>query len=373
MSLQKVEQVVLGQTKWVPADRGQLATTGVVIILSTVMLMTGCASNPTQKPAPVVERTKPLGRVERPTSVTPVAASSGSQVGKPSVVAPVKPVTAAKPDDRALTYTVKKGDTLYSIALENGQDYREVAEWNQLEDVNLIKVDQVLRLTPPDGTVAVVSKPLKGDSPLESQAIPEVKSFPKAVKLPFSNQSLASIAQLSEGPVQNKIDAKQQQGGVSATPAVVGKATTDNKPTDGSKAEVKNADKAALQGEEELADWVWPSAGKMIAPFSEGSKGLDIGGKQGQPVLAAHNGKVVYAGTGLRGYGKLIIIKHNKAFLSAYAHNNQILVKEGDTVKKGDKIAEMGNSDAEQVKLHFEIRRFGKPVDPTRYITAERP
>jgi lipoprotein NlpD len=117
-------------------------------------------------------------------------------------------------------------------------------------------------------------------------------------------------------------------------------------------------------------DWGWPAKGKIVAGFSEATslKGIDIAGSAGQPVTASAGGKVVYAGSGLRGYGKLIIIKHNDAYLSAYAHNRDILVKEGQQVVKGQKIAEMGNTDADQVKLHFEIRRQGKPVDPLRYL-----
>lgn len=115
--------------------------------------------------------------------------------------------------------------------------------------------------------------------------------------------------------------------------------------------------------------WIWPANGKVLGQFSEsGSKGIDIGGKAGDPVIAAGDGKVVYSGTGLRGYGMLIIVKHNATFLSAYAHNQKLLVKEGQTVSKGQKIAEMGNSDADQVKLHFEVRRQGKPVDPLKYL-----
>ena len=122
--------------------------------------------------------------------------------------------------------------------------------------------------------------------------------------------------------------------------------------------------------DDEDLDWAWPSKGKIIASFNESAslKGLDISGKAGQPVLASAPGKVVYSGSGLRGYGKLVIIKHNKTFLSAYAHNSQILVREGQTVTKGQRIAEMGDSDADQVKLHFEIRRMGKPVDPLKYL-----
>ena len=117
-------------------------------------------------------------------------------------------------------------------------------------------------------------------------------------------------------------------------------------------------------------DWTWPAKGKVVTGFSDTAnlKGIDIAGKAGDPVYASAAGKVVYAGSGLRGYGKLIIIKHNKTYLSAYAHNREILVKEGQQVAQGQKIAEMGNTDTDQVKLHFEIRRLGKPMDPARYL-----
>ena len=115
--------------------------------------------------------------------------------------------------------------------------------------------------------------------------------------------------------------------------------------------------------------WIWPASGKTVGTYGEsGNKGVDIAGKTGDPVLAAADGKVVYSGTGLRGYGKLVILKHNATYLSAYAHNQTILVKEGQSVTKGQKIAEMGNSDTDQVKLHFEVRRQGKPVDPLKYL-----
>jgi lipoprotein NlpD len=135
-------------------------------------------------------------------------------------------------------------------------------------------------------------------------------------------------------------------------------------------AKAEPARSATEPSNDDRLDWAWPAKGKLVGTYSETAnlKGIDIAGKAGEPVLASATGKVVYAGTGLRGYGKLIIIKHNNTFLSAYAHNREILVKEGQQVTKGQKIAEMGNSDADQVKLHFEIRRLGKPMDPARYL-----
>jgi lipoprotein NlpD len=125
---------------------------------------------------------------------------------------------------------------------------------------------------------------------------------------------------------------------------------------------------SASSGDEDIA-WIWPAHGTLIAGFDDAkNKGFDIGGKAGDAVLAAADGRVVYAGAGLRGYGNLIILKHNNTYLTAYAHNQTLLVKEDQSVQKGQKIAEMGNSDADRVKLHFEIRRQGKPVDPARYL-----
>lgn len=329
-------------------------TAGVV----STLLLAACATEPARSPAPIVDRTR----------------SANAPIAKP---APVQTTNVAKAspviDTRGKSYTVKPGDTLYSIALENGLDYKEIAAWNQLADANLIKVDQVLRLTDPadeassvgdssgvvirplrpDGGAPATTSPVKPDAPVALATV----SYPKALKLSYSTDA-ATVARQAEGPAQGAAQAKPTE----AKPVEKPEAKPDAKPADS-----KPLNPAT--GEEEIA-WSWPTVGKVIASFSDSSKGLDIGGKLGQPVLAAGAGKIVYAGTGLRGYGKLVIIKHNKTYLSAYAHNNQLLVKEGDNVRKGDKIAEMGNSDAEQIKLHFEIRRFGKPVDPTKYLTA---
>jgi lipoprotein NlpD len=133
---------------------------------------------------------------------------------------------------------------------------------------------------------------------------------------------------------------------------------------------VAPAPPASSAGDDDVA-WIWPTNGAVIAGFDEAkNKGLDIAGKLGDPVLAAGDGRVVYAGAGLRGYGNLVILKHNNTYLTAYAHNQTLLVKEDQTVRKGQKIAEIGQSDADRVKLHFEIRRQGKPVDPSRYLPS---
>jgi lipoprotein NlpD len=222
-------------------------------------------------------------------------------------------------------YTVKPGDTLIRIGLESGQSHKDITRWNTLENPDRIEVGQVLRVAPPTGSDAVVvGKPVANSN---------VVSTPIAAGLPAKATSAPSSA---------------------PTPPPV---TT---------AAAKSAG-----GDDDLG-WIWPGKGHVIAGFDEvKNKGLDIGGNAGDPVVAAAEGKVVYAGSGLRGYGNLIILKHNNTYLTAYAHNKSLLVKEDQTVKKGQKIAEMGDSDADRVKLHFEVRRQGKPVDPAKYLPAQ--
>lgn len=293
---------------------------GAVLAASVLtLLISGCAS--TKSSAPVVERAS---------------------------VPPKTPAKIRKDGDwRPQTYTVQKGDTLYGIALEHGFDYKEVAEWNGIVSPYIIRIGQQLKFNTSPQTVVVT--PLKaGPAPETRQAggEPLLMTQPKAVKHPYAEQA-------------EKVSTAKAESQDKSAPA-----------------ELPAEKKEGLQAEDdEQVGWHWPTAGKVIASFNEASssgKGLDIGGKSGQPVLAAGPGKVVYSGSGLRGYGKLVIIKHNKTYLSAYAHNRQILVKEGQAVAKGQKIAEMGDSDADQVKLHFEIRRFGKPVDPMKYLPSDK-
>ena len=213
-------------------------------------------------------------------------------------------------------YTVKPGDTLIRIGLESGQSWKDVARWNNLENANLIEVGQVLRVVPPVASVAV------------------------------SDSGGIVVRPVADAPV--------------APPVPAAPTPTTPKP----------ATPAASAGEDDVA-FIWPSSGTLLAGFDEArNKGYDISGKAGDPVVAAADGRVVYAGAGLRGYGNLIILKHNNTFLTAYAHNQALLVKEDQAVRKGQKIAEMGSTDADRVKLHFEIRRQGKPVDPVRYLPS---
>lgn len=297
------------------------------------LLLASCA---TEYRAPVIERA-PATRKAMPPA--------------PAKKAPAQ----AEKDWRPDTYTVKKGDTLYSIGLEFGFDHKEIAAWNNIPPPYTIYVGQQLKLKEPAAVSSQAAAPASEAvvvTPLNSAAAPAAKSIdepplltePKALKEPYSVQAMA------EPP---------------APPASAKPAATAPSPA-------APAEKPAAAADDESLEWAWPVNGKLLAGFNDASsaKGVDIGGAMGQPVYAAASGKVVYSGTGLRGYGKLIIIKHNKTYLSAYAHNSQLLVKEGQVVSKGQKIAEMGNSDTDQVKLHFEIRKLGKPVDPTKYLPA---
>lgn len=245
----------------------------------------------------------------------------------------VKPAPGFENAGKPGYYTVKPGDTLIRIGLETGQSHKDISRWNALENPNKIEVGQVLRVVPPTG----------GDS---ATAV--------AVAKPVANSTATST---SIAPAAS----------ASASPA----ATTASAPKAASAATVVAAPVAATGTDDDLG-WIWPAKGPVLAEFDEvKNKGLDIGGAAGDAVLASADGKVVYAGEGLRGYGKLIILKHNNTFLTAYAHNQSLLVKEDQSVKKGQKIAEMGNSDADRVKLHFEVRRQGKPVDPSKYLPAK--
>jgi lipoprotein NlpD len=309
------------------------------VALAALLALAGCASN---APAPVDVRAAPAAA--RP------------------------PAVAAEAKD---TYVVKSGDTLYSIAREHGMDYRELIAMNRIENASRITPGAVLKIRPPAGVGAavastapitadvVVARPLAASpGPAASSNTETLKREPKGGKLPYSEQALA------QAQTQAKAGESAAPTAAEAKPEARPEAKPEVKPE--AKPEAKPAE-PALAGDE--LPWIWPARGQLIGTFSEGgSKGVDIAGRLGDPVIAAADGKIVYSGTGLRGYGKLVIIKHNTTYLSAYAHNQTILVKEGQSVTRGQKIAEMGNSDADQVKLHFEVRRQGKPVDPMKYL-----
>lgn len=311
------------------------------------------------KPAPAV-RQAPQNDNAVP---TPLPASKPLQPDAPATAPATVPEnkTGNAAGTHESSHVVAAGETLFRIAHNNGLKYQDVAAWNQLPGDYSIKVGQVLRLTPP-GTEATPATAKPEPSRQAAATGNGVKTYPKALKLPYSASAAKTIAAESEG----KAPVAAAQPAVQASSAVIAH-EADAAP---SQPEPK-ADSSAAAAATPDSGWLWPTQGKVLEGFSDKNKGIDIAGKLGQPVLAVAGGSVVYSGSGLRGYGKLIIIKHDKTFLTAYAHNSQILVKEGQVVKKGQKIAEMGNTDADQVKLHFEVRRFGKPVDPTQYLDKQ--
>jgi len=246
--------------------------------------------------------------------------------------------------------TVVRGDTLYSIAWESGRDYRELAKWNRILPPYLIKPGQQLRVIPPGQGADIKPKP----------AVPDTKAATQERDSVPPSRSAAGKA------TPGKTGAKTAVRPASKAPPVAATAPrTSPKPATGGK---KESGKSSVAHVGKLA-WSWPADGALLNRYSEGeTRGLDIAGTRGSSVRAAAGGRVVYQGSGLRGYGQLIIIKHNDEFLSAYAHNDRIHIKEGDAVKRGQKIAEMGSTGTDRIKLHFEIRRQGIPVDPIKYL-----
>jgi lipoprotein NlpD len=256
----------------------------------------GCASQ--QGGAPVVDRSAASGRPQPPA---------------------VAKVTAPTP--RVLSedyYEVRRGDTLYSIALEHGVDYRELAQWNGLDDPTRIRAGQVLRVKP-DPAHSVTLAPTRGAGAIEAR------------------------------PLDSPPPGSAATGVAKPAPAAA------------------SAPSAAM--ESQLLKFIWPAKGKVIAAFEQThGKGLDIEGRVGDPVLAAARGKVTYVGSGIRGMGKMLIIQHNREFLTVYAHTSQIVVKESQVVEAGQKIAEIGSSDSDRPLLHFQIRKLGRPLDPAQFL-----
>lgn len=280
----------------------------------------------------------------------PIVDKSARAPAPPAAVAMPVPNPTAAPalrEARDGGYVVQRGDTLYSIALAFGQDYRDLARWNQLDDPARIRVGQTLRVEVPVEAAAgaVVATPVAASAPLESRPLdPVVVAAPSAPAGPLA--PAATPAPMSAAPV-------------------AGNAA----PTLGQALPTAPASPGPVVAVAPSLGWLWPADGKVIELFHETrNKGIDIGAAEGAPVLAANDGQVVYVGNGLRGYGNLLIIKHTDDFVSAYAHNRQIVVKQGEAVRRGQRVAEVGRTDADLPKLHFEIRRQGKPVDPLAFL-----
>ena len=298
----------------------------MALALGLALALGACASRTPVRGAPVVD----LG----------TSAGEGATPGvQPEAARPVDP-NAGKPG----YYTVKPGDTLIRIGLDTGQNWRDIARWNAMDNPNLIEVGQVLRVVVP--TAVASSGASVPESGVVARPVAPATSVAAAPLAPATASSAARPASAAVPPV------------ATASAPVVATAPPPVPPP------------VSAGGDDEMA-FIWPASGTMINGFDEArNKGVDLAGRPGDAVLAAADGKVVYAGAGLRGYGNLIILKHNNTYLTAYAHNQALLVKEDQTVRKGQKVAEMGNSDADRVKLHFEIRRQGKPVDPMKYLPA---
>jgi len=303
------------------------------MVLAGAAVLAGCGSTNPGSRAPVEDRGHTVGTTALPDARTAVVKQPPGfeNAGKPGY------------------YTVKPGDTLIRIGLDTGQSNKDIARWNAIENPNRIEVGQVLRIVPPvvGGDVVAVTKPVTSGAISSAPIASAAASAGSVVGSTATGAASAAVpAKAASAPAATPASAP------AVTPAVTAAAATS-------------------AGEDDLG-WIWPGKGNVIAGFDEvKNKGVDIAGASGDAVLAAAEGKVVYAGAGLRGYGNLIILKHNNTFLSAYAHNKALLVKEDQTVKKGQKIAEMGDSDADRVKLHFEVRRQGKPVDPLKYLPAK--
>ncbi len=281
----------------------------LLALLTTSLLLSACGTSLNR--APVEDRNP------QPKAAAPVAEAASAAA--PEVKLPPGAENAGKPG----YYTVKPGDALIRIALDNGQSWRDVAKWNSLENPNRIEVGQVLRVVPPGVDASTVTA-----RPIASAG--KVESRPLDAKPPVASASAASAA---------------------AAPAPA-----------------KETAAAAASDDDTMA-WAWPVSQSVTAGFDEQrNKGLDFAGKPGDPIFAVADGRVVYAGSGLRGYGNLVIIKHNNTYLTAYAHNRAMLVEQDQVVRKGQRIAEMGSTESDTVKLHFEVRKLGKPVDPAKLL-----
>ena len=301
-----------------------------------------------------------------------------------------KPAPARVPEERPQFYTVKPGDTLYSIALEHGVDYRELASWNGLDNPGALRVGQQLRVVAPASVVtaplrtaedSVEAKPLTG-APVQAGPVSPgapgaatsagagaaaIVSEPKGVRLPYSDQAFAQLMK-PEALSAPRAETKSNESRTETKGNEPRAETKGNEP----RAEQKSGNAPDPTRSAEDVTWAWPVKGKIVGSFNgTTSKGIDIAGRRGQPVTASAAGRVIFSGTGVRGMGKFVVIKHNETFISVYAHNDELVVKYGQNVVRGQKIAEMGSSDSDQVKLHFEIRRRGTPVDPLKLLPDE--
>lgn len=309
---------------------------GLVMATMGAVMLSGCASR--MAPAPIESRTIPGA------SAPSIKRAGGGPAAPSTPAAPAASATRPSAETSSNLapdgfYRIKRGDTLIGISLDHGVSWRDLTSWNQIDNPNLIEVDQLIRVRPPAVTAPASAARAQESRPMEVRPIGPIASAPTS----------------------------PPAGGGPAAPPVPGAGNTAASgagPQGGSGAVAPRPPVAA-----ETITLSWPGRGQVITQFADpGYKGIALSGAEGDPVLAAGDGRVVYSGSGLRGYGNLVIVKHEGDFLTAYAHNRSILVSEGQTVKRGQKIAELGKTDSEIPKLHFEVRRAGKPVDPMKYL-----
>ncbi len=326
-------------------------TLTLTLTFTTALVLGGCAAP--RRPAPVEDR---MAVPVQPLPGAAPASAAAASVAPPAPLADaLKPLPGAENAGKPGYYSVKPGDTLIRVALENGQNWKDLVRWNGLDNPNVIEVGQVLRVVAPGADATGVATRAVTTARIETRALDPRTGLPVAAPGPAS-------------PGGNMAPA-------ATTPPVLTAAlpAPSTSPAPAAAAPAPSPAPAPLprEGADDDIAWAWPAGGTVAGQFEEGrSKGLAIAGRAGDPVVAAADGKVVYAGSGLRGYGNLVILKHNNTYLTAYAHNQALLVKEDQSVRRGQKIAEMGSTDAERVQLHFEIRRLGKPVDPSRLLPA---
>jgi lipoprotein NlpD len=276
----------------------------------TAVLLAALSACSAQKPAPVVDRS-----------------------GAPTTRAPAgtPPSAASARTAKDGLYTVQRGDTLNSIATAFRVDARELARWNALPEGAPLRVGQALRVTPPTNAPTATVTPVTPGGSTEIRPLPAPAAAAAAPLPPVTAPPPAA-------PLESPPAAKPEA--------------------------------AAPVPPSSLA-WLWPTAGKVIDGFdAPRNKGIDIGGNEGAPVLAAADGEVITVTSALRGYGNLVILRHAGEYVTAYGHNRKILVSQGQQVKRGQQIAELGRTDADRPKLHFEIRHQGKPLDPVKYLPS---
>lgn len=382
-------------------DQGGLKAIGSVILLSVAMLC-GCVVSPTHE-APVVDRSRAEAQSPAPAAKAAEPAAAPARVAHQGL------------------YDVQAGDTLYSIALSFGQDPRDIARWNGLDDRARLRPGQALRVAPPSEedivpaeavpvapppSGVIEARPLGPEPMAPSSALPPLALAPTASPAPAAasgSQQRPPAPEAAAPPSMYPAPPPSPAAALPATSAapaptsaappailpappsasVAPAAPSEGSPAPGAPPFAANVpaplaaaptalapDRPGAAGLANLGPWTWPGSGPLLQRFDKQTAGIDLGGSVGDPIVAANDGQVVYVGSGLRGWGKLVIIKHTDDFISAYGHNKEVLVTQGQAVKRGQRIAELGMTDAPSPRLHFEIRRRGLPVDPLTYLPS---